>query len=93
MDGDQRGSNWFRLRLSTLLLLVPLLAVTAALAGWVSDLRQQVTALEQRVSALEPSAGGGGNFRQTSKGVAVPFEIDRAMLMDRMQPVSTRQRY
>lgn len=70
-----------RIRLGSLLVLAPLLALVVALGTWVQSLRHQVASLEQRVSMLEtlptllttntPSTPGG-----------FPIDVDRAMQME-----------
>lgn len=73
------------MRLSTLLVLGPLLAVVVALGGWVQSLRQEVALLEQRVVTLEinqPLTALIG-----TSNVGVPFDIDEAMQMESRTPV------
>lgn len=84
MDADKRGwplGGEMRVRLGSLLVLAPLLALLVAVGAWVQSLRQQVASLEQRVTMLEtlptlltatPPASPGG----------FPFDVDRAMQMD-----------
>lgn len=73
-----------RLRLGTLLVLAPLLALVVALVTWVRVLQQQVAVLETRVAALE--AAQPLTVSLNVSNVGVPRDVDRAMLMDGTMP-------
>ncbi len=86
MDADERGSQpsgTKRIRLSTLLVLFPTLALVAVLVAWVVMLRQQVASLEQRVITLETTRPVA--LVKRASHVGIPDEVDRAMLMDGIQ--------
>lgn len=69
-----------KFRLSSLLVLVPLLAIVMAMGVWVQTLREQVTLLETRVATLErnqPILPW-----PVVSSVGVPLDVDEAMQMD-----------
>ena len=71
-----------KIQLSSLLVLVPLLAIVMAMGVWVQSLREQVTLLETRVATIErnqpilPLAA--------ISSVGVPLDVDEAMQMRRL---------
>lgn len=73
-----------RLRLGSLLLLAPLLALVVALVTWVRVLQRQVAVLEGRVAALEATQPLMVSLDVSSVGV--PGDVDRAMLLDSNHP-------
>lgn len=68
-----------RFRLSTLVVLAPLLAIVVALGAWVLALREEVSGLEARVSVLESLSPP---ITMNVSPVGVPYDIDWAMLME-----------
>ena len=73
-----------RWRLSTLLLLAPVLAIVVGLGSWVLSLRGQVRLLEERVATLETQQLLLAANEPVSNA-GVPLDVDEGMLLDGLQ--------
>lgn len=78
-----------RLRLGSLVVLAPLLAVAIALVTWVRTLQQQVAVLEARIATLERSQPL--TVQLDVSNVGVPGDVDRAMMLDSRHPALPRE--
>ena len=72
-----------KIRLSSLLILVPLLAIVMAMGVWVQSLREEVALLETRVATLERNQPILP--LPVVSSVGVPLDVDEAMQMHQLR--------
>ena len=80
MDTDEHGPGRRGIRLGSLLVLSPLLALVVAFGSWIHSLRRTVTLLEQRVATLEMNQPL--TTMMDVSDVGVPFDVDHGMQID-----------